>query len=170
MTSITLTGTFPPALPVQGNGSPYPFAMAHRNQVVFATDRAELVSVLIPGYLKVDGDDALFARYRSCVEIANTLQPRLAADAHEAGVFDTQSSPEAVLTALFTNRYEKIDDFSRWDHEVTLVLVATGYAPYTANARPEGRILWLDPYTEETYLATLEEAGVIELHRHLQLV
>ena len=170
MASITLTGSFPPELPVQADGKPYPFAMAYRDTVIFATDRDELVSVLIPGYTKADGDEALFARYRSCVEVANTLQPRLAADALEAGVFDTQSSPEHVLTALFTSRYEKIDDFARWDHEVTLVLVATGYAPYTANARPEGRILWLDPYTEATYLASLEEAGVVELHRHLQLV
>lgn len=170
MTSITLTGSFPPELPLQESGAPYPFAMAYRNQVILATERADLVRVLIAGYGQADGDEELFARYRSCVEFANAVQAQLAADAHEAGVFEPQSSPEAVLTALFTNRYEKIDDFTRWDHQVTLVLVSTGYAPYTATPRPEGRILWLDPYTEATYLASLEEAGVIELHRHLQLV
>lgn len=171
MSSKTLTGAFPDDLPSKEDGSPYPFVMAFDQKVVLADTRAELAAALIGDYPGPQGsaDAALMARYLSCVAAANGLQARLAADALEAGVFDPQTSSEPMLTILFSNRYEKVEDFARWDHEVPLVLVASGYAPYLPNPRPEGRIIWLDPYTETTYLDSMAEAGVIRLHVHGRL-
>lgn len=165
MALLTLSGTLPEALPVRDDGTDYPFAMVHENRVTFADTRAELVGYLTGGQPCDDGD-ALFTRYLACVSYANKLQPRLAAAADEAGVFSAQTASESVLTALFEDRYKKVDNFTKWNQEVPLVLVASGYAPYTGNPRPSGNIIWLDPFTDETFLDTLSAAGVIEFHDH----
>lgn len=165
MALLILSGTLPDALPVREDGTNYPFAMAWENHAVFADTKAGLVSVLTE-VEPTAGDDGLFARYLACVRFANSLQPRLAAAAHEAGVFDPHTSSETVLTTLFTDRYEKVDNFTRWTQDVPLVLVASGYAPYTSTARPSGKIIWLDPFTDDTFLESLSEAGVIDFHEH----
>jgi hypothetical protein len=77
--------------------------------------------------------------------------------------FDPKNESEDVLT-LFTPRDEKLDEFPEWSYPVPLVLVASGYALYTATARPSGNVLWIDPYTETTYLDGLVGAGLLELY------
>lgn len=166
MALLTLSGTLPDALPVHDDGTDYPFAMVHENRVIFADTRAELAGYLTGCSQTEDEGEALFIRYLACVNFANMLQPRLAAAADEAGVFSAQTASESVLTALFADRYEKVDNFTKWNQEVPLVLVASGYAPYTANPRPAGNIIWLDPFTDETFLESLSAAGIIDLHDH----
>lgn len=170
MALLTLSGALPDALPVRDDGTDYAFAMVHENRVILADSRAELTGYLT-GIRPDDNEgDALFTRYLACVNFANMLQPRLAAAADEAGVFSAQTAAESVLSALFTDRYEKVDNFTKWTQDVPLVLVASGYAPYTGNARPAGNIIWLDPFTDETFLDSLSAAGVIEFHDHSSLL
>lgn len=59
-----------------------------------------------------------------------------------------------VLTAIFTE----------WTNaDVPLVLVATEYAPYGTAVKPAGNVMWVDPFTETTFLDTLSEIGIVEL-------
>lgn len=169
MASITIDGTLPDQLPVREDGSQFPFALAWDDRAVLAETRTELTAAVIDGYADLpegeEGDtQALFARYESTVQIANTMQQVLAARAAEEGTFDPSVESEDVLTALFTDRGQKIDEIAEWTHSVPLVLVATEYAPYTSATRPAGNVSFLDPYTETTYLDSLSGLGVIELY------
>jgi hypothetical protein len=78
--------------------------------------------------------------------IANTLQQVLAANATEEGTFDPSLQSEDVLTAIFADRGEKIDEITEWAHaDVPLVSVATEYAPYGTSVKPAGNVLWGRP-------------------------
>jgi hypothetical protein len=179
MASITLEGNLPAEMPLREDGTQYPFRAALDDLVILADTRTEVIGHLIEGYAELPegeaGDEeALFARYNSAVAIANMQQGVLAAEAAEQGIFDPateqqvtfdpQNESEDVLTALFTPRDEKLDEFAEWTHPVPLVLVASGYAPYTATVRPTGNVQWIDPYTETTYLDGLVGAGLLELY------
>lgn len=169
MASITIEGALPDTLPVREDGTAYPFALAWEDKAVLAESRTELTAELIEGYADLpeteEGDtEALYARYRTSVQIANTLQQVLAANATEEGKFDPSLQTEDVLTAIFTDRAEKIDEITEWTNaDVPLVLVATEYAPYGTAVKPTGNVLWVDPFTETTFLDTLSEIGIVEL-------
>lgn len=169
MASITLEGALPETLPVREDGTPFPFVLAWEDKAVLAETRTELTAELIEGYADLpeteEGDtEALYARYRTSVQIANTLQQVLAAHAAEQGTFDPSTQSEDVLTAIFTDRSEKIDEIAEWTNkDVPLVLVATEYAPYATATKPSGNVLWVDPFTETTFLQTLSDIGIVEL-------
>ena len=168
MASITIEGALPDTFPVREDGTPYPFALAWEERAVLAESRTELTAEIIEGYADLpeteEGDtEALYARYRTSVQIANTLQQVLAANATEEGTFDPSTQSEDVLTAIFTDRSEKIDEIAEWTNTVPLVLVATEYAPYSTATKPAGNVLWVDPFTETTFLDTLSDLGLVEL-------
>lgn len=169
MATVTIDGNLPRNLDEwPAAAARFPFAISFNDSAVFADTRTELTSELIEGYAEIPegeaGDEqALIARYRSAVDIANATQGLIAGQASESGQFDQTTETEDVLTALFTEKDQKIDEIAEWNHSVPLVLVASGYAPYNSTPRPTGNVLWLDPFTETTYLQTLAEIGLIEL-------
>lgn len=169
MTTLFIDGNLPDTLPAREDGTPYPFAAAWEDAAVFTDTRTELTAALIPGYEDIpegpdQAADSLYARYESAVAIANNRQAVLAAIAQEEGTFDPSLETEDTLTALFTPKDQKIDEINQWDHEyVPLVLVASGYAPYTATQQPTGNVQWIDPYTETTFLDSLAAIGMLEL-------
>lgn len=168
MSHVVIEGTFPAELPTREDGTPFPFSMATQSVAVFAETRTELVAHLVEGYDKLpasgEGDDtALWLRYKASVALANMHQQILAADAANAGTFDPSVEDEDTLTTIFSDRQEKIDEISSWDRDLALVLVASGYAPYTTTPRPGGNILWIDPYTEKTFLDGVQSLGLAEI-------
>lgn len=170
MASITIDfeDTLPDSLPVREDGSIYPFGLVWGNRAVLADTRTELTEEIIEGYADLpegeEGDtEALYARYRTSVHFANSMQQVLAANATEEGTFDPSVESEDVLTALFTDRSQKIDEIAEWKHQVPLVLVATEYAPYGTTPKPAGNVLCIDPFNETTFLDTLSELGIVEL-------
>lgn len=168
MASITIEGALPDTLPLREDGTAYPFALAWDDRAVLAETRTELTAELIEGYADLpkteEGDtEALYARYRAAVHIANSLQQVLAAKATEEGTFDPSLQSEDTLTALFTDRAEKIDEIAEWTNkDVPLVLVATEYAPYATATKPTGNVLWVNPFTETTFLDSLSTLGFVE--------
>lgn len=75
---------------------------------------------------------------------------------------DLDAAGEDVLTALFSSRSKPHED-GDWYHDVPLVLIATDYEPYTDRKRPSGKIVWISPETEVTFLRALEVLGLFEL-------
>jgi len=177
-------GTFP-APPHEGHGA-WPFLLLHAGDaaqhptdisLTFADTATELVGVLIPGYDAIphssgsncagsgtpsdaDHDEALWLRYGQAVATAALIQQRILAAAVTNGDFDPAAAPEDALTALLG---DKTDVFTgeQWRWNVLLVLIATDYAPFTDVPRPTGRVAYLDPNTETTYLTSLHEAGLV---------
>ena len=61
------------------------------------------------------------------------------------------------------DRAEKTDQIAEWTNaDVPLVLVPPS-TPRTASVKPTGNVLWVDPFTETTFLDTLSEIGIVEL-------
>jgi tetratricopeptide (TPR) repeat protein len=161
-------GRFEP-LPKHADGTPFAFYLAREGHVVLADTRTELVEDLIEGYADLPdtdagNDEALYMRYRSVTDVADQIQQIIAAQAVNDGTFDHTVESEDNLTAIFTPCTEKITGFSPWNHVVPLILISTDYAPFTSEPLPQGNIKFLNPFTETTYLDSLNELGVIDLY------
>ena len=184
MTTATVTPTDVPAdseaavlIPPHPDGGVWIYSVLDGSgTVTFADSASELVAMAIPGYGDIPDDDeghdeALIARYAHLVELAERTQHFMVDDAVKSGALVLTEAGEEILTALFAPRdrpWEGAMSASGWTdmdwrHEVPLVLLASDYAPYTLRETPTGRIVWLDPTTEVTYLRSLNELGLIEL-------
>lgn len=163
MTSVLVDDA---SIPVRDDGSLYPFSLSAVGYggVVFSDNLTELVEGLIDGYSDVTDDgEALWLRVQHLSLLA--WQAQVSSLLHEDGVEDSQvpNFDEDVITAIFADKLD-ILDFDRWDVEYPLFLLATSYAPYTQAPRPEGDFLiWLDPYTEQTYISALGALGIAEV-------
>ena len=168
MASITIDGQLA-EVPVHEDGTAYPFALSNPESTTFADTRTEIIAELLEGYGAIpegeDGDGiALIARHEAALVLASRLQEMLAADAVNNGTWNAAEASEDVLTAIFTPRSEGVAfDGQVWNETVPLVLVATSFAPLTDRERITGNVLWIDPYTETTFLQTLGEANLIDL-------
>jgi hypothetical protein len=144
--------------------------------LVFSDSASELVGMAIPGYMSLpEGDaghdEALGMRYDFLVELARRTQQSFVDQAVKSGELDLTALSDDETTALFCDRtrpFEGLDvaDCGRahhWDLAAPLVLIATDYQPYTGRAAPTGRIVWLDPATELSFLRSLDTLGIIEL-------
>lgn len=77
-----------------------------------------------------------------------------------AGV-DLAGAGEDALGVLLHDRRCEVPVFDRWESDIPLFLLASGYAPYTPVPRPAGdRIVWADPHTERTFVDGLAACGL----------
>jgi hypothetical protein len=127
----------------------------------YANAEADLVGLLIDDYQGLDSDRRAEARVRYAFDVHVPLQADLAEPAalgmctpeQRAVILGPRDTPPAV------------DD---WDAPVPLVLVTTFYAPDGARPRPRGdaeSVIWIDPGTDETLLASLAAAGWLTVAR-----
>lgn len=167
MASVTIEGALT-STPTRADGTQYPFALNFPESATFADTRTELVATLLDGYGDIpeggEGDDrALISRHEGSLIIASRLQEVFAAEAVNQGRWDQTQASEEVLTAIFTPRSEGPAFTGDWSEKVPLVMVATDFAPLTERERITGNVVWIDPFTETTFLQSLHEAGAIEL-------
>lgn len=172
--------------PAHPDGGTWPFLMIHGDQATWADTRTELIGALIEGYDTLPDDPTGYergfvARYTQAVAVATDAQTSVLLDAGEKGHFDPDAltrTPEGEerIQALFGERTVAYDptgtalDSHRdetgtpvWDFDVPLVLVATDYAPYTGLPAPTGRVLYVDPSTETSYLDSLQSLNRVIL-------
>ncbi len=173
------------APPRDDHGS-WPFLLLHAGDatqhpqdisLTFADTATELVGVLIPGYDAIphssgsncaapgtpsdaDHDEALWLRYSQAVSTAALIQQHILAAAVANGDFDSAAAPEDALTTMLGGKTNAFTG-EHWRWNVLLVLIVTDYAPFTDVPRPTGRVAYLDPSTETTYLTSLHEAGLV---------
>jgi hypothetical protein len=155
-------GEDPPAPPTTQDGHLYPYCMYFdgAKYMAFAATPADLLAVLIPGYTDLEPQAQLEARIRLAID---------------AEVWNGLTAKEREILA--SPRFEQPEiDF--WNPPVTLVLVETGYAPYTERDQPVSgiadvanppNISWLRPMDEWELLETLAEVGFIRLHEAVDL-
>lgn len=169
MTTTVLNAPVPETLPVRDDGTNFPFAALLEDSIILSDSRTGILASLIEGYGDIpendEGDqEALVARYEFSVATADLHQQIIAAEKLNSGEFDHTVEDEETLTSIFTSRRERLPEMTRWDHSVPLVLVGTDYAPYTSLVRPEGNVMWVEPYNETLFLNSLEGLGLLELH------
>lgn len=142
--------------------------------ITFADSATDLVAQLIEGYDAIPDtdeghDDALFARYLFLLRVAAMHQAALIETAVDAGDFDPTRADDELLTALFSERGKPFEGRrlptgeveQDWTADVPLVLIDTDYAPFTERHRPQGRVVWLDPSLETTFLESLDRLSLI---------
>jgi hypothetical protein len=110
------------------------------------------------------------ARYKARIINAITQQVHLQAELNAQG--DLEACTEAEREVLLGPRHIQ-PRVTSWNYEIPLVLVDVYYQPIgelpQPAAKPAARpdehpdLIWLSPATEETYLRSLAEAGVIDL-------
>ena len=116
-------------------------------------------------------DEALGMRYDFLVELARRTQQSIVDQAVKSGDLDLTGLSDDATTALFCDRTRPFEGLAgadgqwthHWDLAAPLVLIATDYQPYTHRPTPNGRIVWLDPSTEPSFLRSLDTLGIIEL-------
>ncbi|GAA2213949.1 hypothetical protein GCM10009850_094130 [Nonomuraea monospora] len=140
-------------------GRPYRYEMIHADGTLrgYADEPADLVGMLVPGYLALTADgDRARARLGLALDVQVRLQARLAAGR-------LGGCGEAERAVLLGPRHEPPAP-ARWTAPVPLVLVASFYAPGGALPRPSGPAelqVWLDPADDWTLLTSLHTAGVV---------
>lgn len=142
---------------------------------VVSDSATELVGYIVPGYgdlphTDTGHDEALGLRYDFLVTAGNAAQAYYRSFAAEQGWWDPETAGEDILTALYADRsipFEGLPDrvgVPAWDHRVPLILFITDYSPYVRRLPPEGRVVWLDPSTDVTFLQSLEKLNMIRAY------
>lgn len=195
MTAIVLSnvpeGHTPPDVPRKENNEVYDYFMSYEGgrYLAYADDPAELIDLLIPGYLDSDEDDRIVSRIRLALAVQTQAQALvlvgLSAEESEAlKPWETKvlmheggSSPHGWGKEAGEVVEESSDEtVDIWYSKVPLVLVETGYAPFTEVPRPlsafgdtqkEENLVWLRPSDEEDLLDSLALVNAIYFARRL---
>lgn len=141
------------------DGPGFALLMAGSGSMVFSETRSGIADQVVAGHGEASSDeDRLVLRSDFLAELAAHVQGTVLSSVGTVGL------DEDALTVLLHDRATEVVELDEWDSNVPLLLMATGYAPYTDVPAPVGgTIMWLDPATETTFLDSLARAGAAEL-------
>lgn len=167
-----------PLSPLHDDGTRYPYAMHFdgAKYIGFADSPTELLGLLIPGYADKDPQEQQIERIRLAITVQVAVQARINANT-DPDVWESLSEAEQAL--LNGPRFEQPHGWGDpegmgdvWDAETPLVLVETGYQPYSdvdkpisgiADVTDPPNIIWLRPVDEWEFLESLTNAGYINI-------
>lgn len=173
-----------PEVPLHTDGSRYPYRMIYdrSERIGYADTPAELLGLLIPGYESLGEQDQTVARIKHAVRVQVSLQAEINQGVDPA-VWAALSDEEREV--LNGPRFEQPHGWSEdsefgdtWDSDIPLLLVETGYEPWTARPKPISgiadvtnppNIVWLRPQEEWEFLQSLAVAGEIVLQESTDL-
>ncbi|MHB1548928.1 MAG: hypothetical protein ACYCX8_09360 [Acidimicrobiales bacterium] len=183
-TDITTTDPEDIVVPEHPDGGEYSYAIfTSEGTATFTDSLIEAISQNLPGYAELaermaaresDSDDAADAmlgmRYDDLRIYADALQRWMVNDAAEQGKIDLEQIGDQALSALMNERFVPFEGIEgsggtisyTWEHEAPLILFVTDYQPYTNRPQPSGKIIWIDPSTELTYMQSLDTLGVVD--------
>lgn len=170
-----------PTSPVHEDGTRYPYAMHFDGgkYIGYADSPAELLGLLINGYADLDPQGQQEARIRLAIGVQTVVQAAINAEAMSSDAWEELSDEERAI--LNGPRYEQPHGWGDpegmgdvWESEdVPLVLVETGYAPYSDIDKPISgiadvlnppNIYWLRPVDEFEFLTSIANTGHIDLY------
>lgn len=172
-----------PPSPLHEDGTRYPFSMRFDGEkfIAFGDTPAELLGLLISGYEALDSREQQVERIKFATRVQVVTQAMLNAEA-DPEVLDALTEAESAV--INGPRFEQPhgwgegDEGDVWDSPLPLVLVETGYAPYTDFDKPISgmgdvenppNMIWLRPIDEWEFLTSLAEAGYIDLYEATDL-
>ena len=169
----------PPPSSEKGVSEPYRWCLRLPGQFeeyAYASTEVELASVLLglPEYAYLDAQSALVERIRFAIGTQCWQQARLNVIAQSV-TGDWSTVEQWQRDVLGGSRASQPHDWppktadgvDLWDCCVPLVLVTTGYEPYSDIAAPVGELVWwIDPIENATLLGSLEDypLGLIDVH------
>lgn len=155
--------------PTHEDGRPYRYCMYFHgySDVLFADEQEELIDGLIPGHNSMSEEDAAYHRIRLAQAAAAQVQAEILAEV------DPQTVSEEEWKTLTAPRGISQPRADWWTCEVPLVVVETGYEPFTDVPRPASglsdgiadapNLWWIRPAEEEDFLYSLHEVGYIRM-------
>lgn len=156
-----------PPPPPDGGGWSYA-AITTSGTMLVSDSATELVAAEIPGYADLPDDEAgfeaaLVARYEDLLIRADMFQYALMEAAQVGKVVNIDDLDKETRSALDQDKSVPFDwlPSQDWRCPVPLILIATDYQPFTDRSIPQGNVVFLDPFTELTYLQSLCLAGGI---------
>ena len=157
--------------PTRPDGGEWAHAMVlHDGSTVYTDTAAEVVEEMMPGYESLDSAARRDARYRHAAVTASAVQQILMNRAKSEGTFDPDDVRYSqTVQILRTDKSlclelelpERPGEAADWLPQVPLVLLTTSYAPFTRHPRIGGNVIWIDPASEESYLASLNATGIV---------
>lgn len=108
-------------------------------------------------YTPDEPERALIARFETLADLASKTQAIIL-----NSLDNITSYTENQLTAALTDKRNPIP-LNTWDADFPLILIATGYQPYTDLPRPKGETLLLNPHTERSFLEAFTHLGLATL-------
>lgn len=153
--------------PRRVDGSRWPYILVLDDTAIMADHNADLVATLDGNYLTIperDAQTALLARGAVALNLAAIRQAELLGE--HLATHGEGAVTEDELQFIIAPRTEPLAIVGPWAHPVTLVGIATDYAPYTDRPAPLGNVVLIDPYTDVTLLWSLDEAGVVVYRVH----
>ena len=173
-------------VPFREDGTVFPWAMVFSGgkHVAWADDSTGLVAALtaVPNYADLSEQDKLIARIRLAISIQCSIQAGLNWEAQNSGLWEKLAEWERqVLNGIRTSQpqgFPTRDTFGHdvWSAPVPLIVVTTGYAPYTPGVPfidgPEANLWVIDPIEEESLLDSLESApfGLVNIFSTFDLL
>lgn len=141
----------------------------HDGSTVYADSASEIVEEMMPGYDCLDAAEREDARCRHAARTAALVQQILMDRAGLEGGFDAEDAHQAPLVQILSTDKslsltlelpQHPGEPADWLPSVPLVLLVSSYAPFTEHPRIGGNVLWIDPMSDESYLASLNATGV----------
>jgi len=159
------------APPTHDDDTRYPYAMYYSGEkfLAYADTPGDLLGVLIEGYAEMDDTEQLSARIRLAIDAQVATQAQIVTSEEFEAAFRALGTAEQDLV-LAPRHKQPVVAF--WDSLVPLVLVETGYAPYTDLDKPISGIsdvadppnlYFLRPQEEWEFLVSLDRAGFVRV-------
>jgi len=151
-----------PDPPVRPDGGLYAFSLCYDagKWRAYADTAAELLDVLIPGYLEADPQGRLELRLAYAVRCQVTLQAAVVASNPDLMQRCTPAQQELLLSSRATPPLAE-----DWGAPLPLFLVTSFHTPIGLTPQPTtsgvGEVLWIDPSTEHELLGSLHAAGMV---------
>jgi len=141
--------------------------------VAFADSYVELLGVLIPGYAQMPEEEQIYQRIRLAQSAATRVQSEVLMD------HDSSEVTKEEWDALVSPRAITQPRADWWSCPIPLVVVETGYEPFTDIPRPASalsdgnavspNLWWIRPIEEEDFLISLHEVGYIAVMTNTEL-
>jgi hypothetical protein len=166
-------GPIVPPLREDGRAFRYCMFFDGNAKVAFADEQEDIYDVLIPGYLTMEEPEQAYQRIRLGQMAAAVIQAEILADVDPSEVSEEEWS---ILTAPRGLAQPRAD---WWTCPVPLVVVETGYEPFTAIPRPASglsdgiamaeNLWWIRPAEDEDFIISLHEVGFIRLMENTEI-
>lgn len=163
----TTAAAAPPEPPARPDGTPYQMEMVYEGGRWrgYADTEDDLAALLIPGYADLrDGGARLQARVSYALGVHVPIQAGVAADGPLSACTKEQC-------AVLLGTRDQPPAVASWSAPVPLVLVSSFYQPAGPLPRPElapgAEVIWIDPTTSSSLLASLHAAGWVSLARRV---
>lgn len=156
--------------PTRRDGTEWAHVMLlHDGSMLHADTAGEVLEEIVPGYARADEAGRRRLRITHAERTALAAQELRIAHAESLRLLDADDPDEGPLVdimradkgvSLLLEAPDRPGEQADWVPDLPLYLVTTSYAPHAEYPPIGGNVLWLDPTSEDAYLASLATSHI----------